>query len=70
MKWRSTWDLTSIPEAEFNSEKARRNSLRRTTFGGGRPVILKPCPYCRKKMATRELALHKGKCPSNPRNLP
>lgn len=32
------WDLTTIPDDAFESERGRRHSLKRKTFGGGRPV--------------------------------
>jgi hypothetical protein len=66
-KYSPDWELDSIPEPEFASEKARRNSAKRETFGGGRPVKLAACPHCKREFSARELLAHKGSCVKNPR---
>lgn len=56
MPYDSSWALDSIPEEQFNSEHARRNSLKRKTHSGGkhgRPRSNAPrCP-CGKMTAKR-----------------
>src|ERR1051326_4576495 len=35
--------------------------------GGGRPRVLRPCPYCRKKFGARDLRGHIPKCDRAPK---
>jgi hypothetical protein len=39
MNYRDTWDLSTIPDAPFQSENARRNGIK-----GGRPIDDEPDP--------------------------
>jgi hypothetical protein len=67
-KYAPDWELDSIPDPALSSECARRNSLKRETFAGGRPIKLSPCPHCKKQFSARDLLAHKGGCYKNPRN--
>ena len=42
---------------------ARQASRVRGTFAGGRPRVLKPCPYCAQTFGARELRAHAPHCP-------
>ena len=57
------WNLSTIPDNVLMSEYKRRASLRREVFAGGRPVVLRPCPFCRKEFGAAELRKHKPECP-------
>ncbi len=56
--WTRDFDLASIPDDVLQSEYARRQSLKRQTFAGGRPKVLRPCPHCRKLFGSAELRRH------------
>ena len=43
-KWTADIDPATIPDEVLKSERARRNSLRRQTYGGGRPPARDRCP--------------------------
>lgn len=61
MDWRPTWDLTTIPDKEFNSERGRRLAEKRPAPAV--PKKLRPCPLCAKPFGARELREHKPRCP-------
>ena len=62
MKYRPTWDMTTIPDAELASEWSRRRSAKRGDKVGGRPAVLRPCPKCGQEFGARELREHIPKC--------
>jgi hypothetical protein len=62
MKFKMTWDLTSIPDEILRSEWARRNSLRRTICAGGRPPTVTPCAFCSLEFSSVELRRHRPGC--------
>ena len=61
MRYRKTWDLTTIPEEPFKAEVARRTGIK-----GGRPVVLRPCPYCQQPFGTVALRRHQPSCLKKP----
>ena len=61
MDWRPSWNLRSIPDDLFNSERGRRLAKNRKTPAV--PKKLRPCPHCSKEFGARELRAHLPKCP-------
>jgi hypothetical protein len=64
MKFKETWDLSTIPEPIFKSEWARRNSTKRKSIGreGGRPRSDEPRCACGEMTLKRAIArAHKCK---------
>lgn len=61
MDWKPTWDLTTIPDPEFNSERGRRLAEQRSTPAV--PKKLRPCPYCAEEFGARDLRVHIPRCP-------
>jgi T5orf172 domain len=59
-----SWDLSSIPEPQFNSEHARRNSAKRKTHSGGKDGRPRTdAPRCACGLMTAKLAaIRKHKC--------
>jgi len=57
--WTPEWDLSTIPDKLFLSERARRNAAKRT-----KPtrLNLQPCPKCGKVMNSRQ---RRYPCPSH-----
>jgi hypothetical protein len=41
---KKTIDLSAVPDEDLKREWARRNSFKRKTKAGGRPVIKERCP--------------------------
>jgi hypothetical protein len=54
MQWSPEWDLSSIPEDKFKSERARRQVAKRKTVGNTR---LGPCRKCGRMLTTRQRRL-------------
>ncbi len=50
--WSDSIDPATIPDEVLKSERAKRNSAKRETFGGGRPRSTARCP-CGKMTRTR-----------------
>lgn len=65
MDWRPTWNLRSIPDDKFNSERGRRLAEKRATPAV--PKKLRPCPYCSKEFGAREMRIHVPRCPKRRR---
>jgi hypothetical protein len=74
-RWTPGFDMSTVPEDVFNSEKARRNAGKRKSYSGGvawnthRPDYSRcRCAMC---MATRELRrAEKAKLPKRPPGRP
>ncbi len=54
--------LASIPDAAIRSEAGRRIP----PGHGGRPVVLKPCKYCRHRFSAADMRVHTPRCERNP----
>lgn len=67
MKYSERWDLTTIPEREFNSERGRRLAVQRKTPAV--PKKLRPCSMCGGEFGAREMLKHIPRCLKNPKNL-
>jgi hypothetical protein len=61
-KWSDTIDPATIPDEVIISERGRRNSLKRKTYGGGRPPVIRQCPWCAQSLSARELRNHERAC--------
>ena len=62
MEFGPTWNLASIPDEFLRAEWARRNSLRRTTRGGGRPPAELSCSFCSAECSSLEMKKHRPSC--------
>ena len=61
VKWKESWDLTTIPEPEFVAERNRRIANSRSS--PPTPKKMRPCPYCSKEFGARDLRAHIPRCP-------
>jgi hypothetical protein len=48
--WEPTWDLTTVPAKEFNSEAGRR----RGAYAHNKPKVMRPCVGCGLNLGARE----------------
>lgn len=68
LQYSPEWDLTSIPDSIFASERARRIAAKRKKFG---PLKLEPCATCGRILGARD---RRHPCPIHnapaPRNTP
>jgi hypothetical protein len=58
-RYRSTWDLSTIPDAALNAEFGRR-----IPAPPPRAKVLRPCKFCGRKYGARDLRAHLPRCPS------
>jgi hypothetical protein len=62
MNFKAEWDLSTIPEDNLRTEWARRNSLRRTRFAGGRPEAMRQCLFCSARLNGVQMRAHRAAC--------
>lgn len=59
--YKSTWDLSTIPDPLLVAERNRRIATQRTT--PPRAKVLVPCRYCGDLLGTVERRKHEPRCP-------
>jgi hypothetical protein len=62
MTYVSEWNLSTIPDEKLRAEWARRSSLCRSTFAGGRPAAIVACPFCNDLLTAVALRAHNARC--------
>ena len=62
-EWSESFDMKSVPFDVLRREWNTRAQALRTTFAGGRPAVIRACPFCKKDFAAAELRKHKPHCP-------
>jgi hypothetical protein len=65
VKYRDTWDVTTIPDDVLTAERNRRISLQRDD--APRAKVMRPCPWCRKSFGARDLRKHGPVCSKSPK---